>query len=238
MRDKPEPWLEGLIPTLNQRGFMSKTMDHYSAKFAAYAGTIDDEVLDIGCAYGVATRAALDNGARVMACDMDAGHIEILEAEMPAELRGRLRTSVGLLPDVDYPDETFGAVLASRVLHFLRGPEVAIALGKMQRWLVPGGRVFLVADSPYTGFWSSIAPDYEKRKAAGDEWPAMIDDISTLLESGTVPDDMLPYLNPMDPGMLVRECERAGLQVEEARWTGTAGSLEGRNHAGCIARKI
>ena len=238
MTDKPEPWLEGLIPTLNQRGFMSKTMDYYSARFAQYAGSVEQEVLDIGCAYGVATRAALENGARVMACDMESGHIEILEKEIPVELRGRLRTSVGLLPDIEFPDESFGAILASRVLHFLRGAEVRTAIAKMQRWLVPGGRLFLVVDSPYTGFWSSIAPGYEQRKAAGEEWPAMIDDISTLLESGQVPDDMLAYLNPMDPGILVRECERAGLQVEEARFTGTAGSLEGRNHAGCIARKV
>jgi SAM-dependent methyltransferase len=238
MTDKPEPWLEGLIPTLNRRGFMSETVDYYSARFAQYAGTIEAEVLDIGCAYGVATRAALENGARIMACDMDAGHIEILIKETPVELRGRLRTSVGLLPEVDFPDESYGAILAARVLHFLRGAEVRVALAKMQRWLVPGGRLFLVADSPYTGFWSSIAPDYERRKAAGEEWPAMIEDVSVLLGSDRVPDDMLAYLNPMDPGILVRECERVGLQVEEARFIGMAGSLEGRKHAGCIARKV
>lgn len=238
MPEKPEPWLEGLIPTLNQRGFMSETMDHYSARFAQFAGTLEQEVLDIGCAYGIATRAALDNGARVMACDMDARHIEILERETPADHRARLRTSIGLLPDVDFPDESFGAILAARVIHFLRGAEVRRAIARMHRWLAPGGRLFLVADSPYTGFWSAIAPDYERRKAAGEEWPAMIDDISKLLPSGRVPDGMLEYLNPMDPGILVRECERVGLQVEEARFTGSAGALEGRNHAGCIARKV
>jgi SAM-dependent methyltransferase len=92
-KEMPEPFMEGLIPTMNHRGFMSETTDSYSRKFANYAGSIDAESLDIGCAYGVATLAALDNGARVVACDMDAGHIEVLEGRVPPHRRSQLRTA-------------------------------------------------------------------------------------------------------------------------------------------------
>jgi SAM-dependent methyltransferase len=235
--ERPKPFIEGLVPTLNHRGFMSETLDLYSRHFVEYAGAIDAEVLDIGCAYGIATRAALDNGARVLACDMEAAHVEILERETPPELHDRLRTSVNVLPGADFPDESFGAILCSRVLHFLLGTEIRISLEKMYRWSKPGGHVFLIADTPYTGFWFKTAPEYEQRKAAGEEWPGYIDDISALLEKGSVPAGMLPYLNPLDPDILRRECERAGFAIKDAGFTGRDGSAEGRQHAGCIAVK-
>ena len=71
--EMPEPSFGEMIPTLNQRGFMSATIDEYSKKFVEYAATTSDEVLDIGCAYGVATLAALEKGARVLAVDIDPG---------------------------------------------------------------------------------------------------------------------------------------------------------------------
>lgn len=235
--ERPEPYIEGLVPTLNQRGFMAETLDVYSAHFVEFAGRIDAEVLDVGCAYGVATRAALENGARVLACDMEEGHLQILERETPRVLRERLHTAVGMLPDLDFPGQSFGAILCSRVLHFLLPDEIHTTLDKMYDWLKPGGRLYLVADTPYTGFWFSTAPEYERRKADGEEWPGYIDDISTLLGSGRVPDGMLAYLNPLDPDILQRECERSGFVVDEAAFVSRDGSPDGRQHAGCIARK-
>jgi SAM-dependent methyltransferase len=235
--ERPKPYLEGLVPTLNNRGFMSESLDYYSQCFAEFAGQIQREVLDVGCAYGIATRAALERGASVLACDMDQGHLQILERETPAEMRDRLRTKVGVLPDLDFPPQSFGAILCSRVFHFLLGAEIRTTLEKMYSWTAPGGKVFLIADTPFTGFWSSIAPDYERRKAAGDEWPAFIEDISTLLQSGQIPDGMLPYLNPLDPDILRRECVAAGFTVDEAGFTGRGSDSDLRQHAGCIATR-
>lgn len=237
MPERPEPFIEGLVPTLNHRGFMSESLNYFSERFAEYVGTVDTEGLDIGCAYGIATQAALKNNAHVLACDMDEGHLQILMQETADDMRDRLRTVVGVLPDVDFPDESFGAIHCSRVLHFLLSAEIRESLDKMYRWLITGGRLFLVADTPYTGFWFSTAPEYERRKAEGDEWPGFIEDVSALFESGKIPDGMLPYLNPLDPDILSRESERAGFVVETAAFIGRDGSQEGRHHAGIIARK-
>jgi len=235
MSQRPASVYGGMIPTKNRRGFMSGKLDYYSARFVDYAAECEGEVLDMGCAFGVATLAALERGARVLACDMEAEHLRILAEDAPDESRDRLRTAVGLLPDADFPKRSFEAVLCARVIHFLRPEEVPVVLVKMHGWIKPGGRLFLIADTPYTGFWSAIVPDYEARKAAGDEWPAFIDDISALLPSGQVPDGMLAYLNPMDPDMLARECLRAGFVVEESAFTGREGETAGRHHAGVIA---
>lgn len=235
---RPTPFIEGLIPTLNHRGFMSERLDPTSARFVDYAATIREPVLDMGCAYGVATLAALHRGACVQACDMEAGHLDILREETPPELREKLRTTVATLPDAEFPAGGFGAILCSRVVHFLLPDELRTTLGKMYAWLKPGGRLFLVADSPYTGFWFAGAADYERRKAAGEEWPGFIADIGAFLKDSQRPPGMLPYLNPLDPDTLARECTRAGFTVDEASFTGRdLGNAEGRNHAAVIARR-
>jgi len=235
--EKPTPWMEGMVPTLNQRGFMSETLDRFSMAFVEYAAICGHEALDIGCAYGVATREVLVRGGRVLACDMEPGHLEILEREMPEEYLDRLRVRQGLLPRVDFDEQAFGAILASRVVHFLDGDELRLAFAKLFRWLKPGGRAFVIADTPYTGFWASIADDYERRKASGEEWPAFIDDVAPLLNktADEMPEDMFRFLNPLDPDLLAREAERAGFTVEEAAFTGSGGNPDGNQHAGLIA---
>jgi hypothetical protein len=49
------------------------------------------------------------------------------------------------------------------------------------------------------------------------------------------PPGMLRYLNPLDPDILSRECERAGFTVEEADFTGRGGQPDGNQHAGVTA---
>jgi hypothetical protein len=49
-----------MVPTLNNTGWMIETPDRVSVAFAEYAGALDSEVLDIGCAYGVETLPAVE----------------------------------------------------------------------------------------------------------------------------------------------------------------------------------
>ena len=77
---------------------MTETLDDYSRAFTEYAGTIPDECLDIGCAYGVATLPALANGARVLASDLESKHLEILARRVPPADRPRFRSQQGKLP--------------------------------------------------------------------------------------------------------------------------------------------
>ena len=235
----PESSVPGLIPTLNNTGWMTETLDDVSTAFTAYAGTIDAESLDIGCAYGIATLRALENGARVCACDIDQRHLDILLKRVPEALKSRCRTVAGAMPGIDFAPGSFGAILASRVLHFLTGAEVEETVRKMAAWLEPGGRVFLVADSPYTGPWKAAAPDYERRKAEGDPWPGWLDDYTHYVpDSDNIAKSPAP-INPMDPDILRRVCQEAGLEVVEARWLSSSTKYAtGRDHAGVIARKV
>lgn len=234
---RPDTVYGGLVPTMNNRGFMSDSMDHYAKQFVEWSARCASPVLDIGCAYGIAARAALEVGATVVASDMEQTHLDVLESETPDQLKGKLTTCVGMLPGIQFPDGSFDGILCSRLLHFLLPDEIRDTLADMTKWLRPRGRVFLVADTPYTGFWFSTAEEYERKKAAGEAWPGFIEDISGLLKDGVVPAGMPPYLNPLDPEILARECELAGLRVIEASFSGRDADGQGRQHAGVTAER-
>ncbi len=236
----PGAELPGVVPTLNGRGFMLEALDDFSRDFAESAGRSASEVLDVGCAYGVATLAALEAGGRVCACDMEPRHLELLVARTPPAYRDRLRTRIGILPGVEFPAVSFSHILASRVIHFLDGAEIGIAIRAMADWLEPGGRLYLVVDSPYMPSWDRIVPAYEAAKRAGDPWPAFIPDFRQLLPAGRNMDSAPAFLNPLDPDLLSRECRRAGLEVERASFFGMhrlGASSNGREHAACVALK-
>jgi SAM-dependent methyltransferase len=230
----------GLIPTLNRKGFMSAHLDACSRAFVDHAATAGGEALDIGCAYGIATLAALAKGARVLACDMEPGHLDVLTQQTPPADRARLRTQVGLLPEVDFPDAGFTSILCSRALHFLFGADIEVSVAKFRRWLAPGGRLFLITDTPYAGYWKAHAPIYEQKKRDGDPWPGFIADTSIYLGATGRP---ASFLNPCDPDILARVCTNADLIVESAAFiarndgSGKPVDASSREHAAVVARK-
>jgi len=210
----PEPTLPGMIPTLNDTGFMTEELDEYSLAFVDYAGTCGAPVLDIGCAYGVATLPALAAGATVTACDMEPRHLEILARRVPPKARQRLTVEVGRLPSRDFARRSFDAVLAARVLHFLDGRDIETSVRKMASWLVPGGKAFLITDTVYSGIWAAHAPIYEERKAQGLLWPGEIHDAQRYLPERARARTRVRYMNFLDPDILRRVAEEAGLDVE------------------------
>lgn len=229
-----------MVPTLNRKGFMSSTLDPVSAAFtetAGHAGKSGNWCLDLGCAYGVASLAAIERGAQMIACDMELGHVSVLLERVPDAARDRVAVLAGLMPDVAFKPESFAAVLCARALHFLDGNGVTKAVSAMADWLKPGGRVYLIADTPYTGYWARGAADYERRKAAGDPWPGFIPDVTVYLPERARGDGGGHHLNPMDPDTLARVCEGAGLTVEHAAFSGRPDQDNDRTHAGVIAIK-
>jgi SAM-dependent methyltransferase len=236
----PATKLPGAIPTLNSRGFMLEALDDYAKEFVEIAASASDEVLDMGCAYGVATLAALERGAKVCACDMEPEHLRILTERARPEHKTSLRTVVGLLPDVQFEKSAFNAVLASRVIHFLTGDDIRITLRSMYDWLKPGGYLFLIVDTPYMPGWDSIVPSYEAKKAAGDLWPGFIPDFASVRKTSPGDPPAPEFLNTLDPDILARECVYAGFEVKRSSYFGLqrlGKDSNGREHAGCMAVK-
>jgi SAM-dependent methyltransferase len=242
--EMPDYFLPDVVPTLNGRGYMFEALDPISKAFIDFAANQEAQALDIGCAYGVATLGALNEGARVVACDMEERHLEILASRCPEQFQGNLTTIVGKLPDVPFEPQIFGAILASRILHFLKGEEIEQAVKAMSEWLEPGGKLFLVCDTPYMPPWNAQVELYKEKKKNGDPWPGLVSDFSRYFDRKidgersveTYPD----FLNALDPDILTRVCEQAGLVVERAEFFGLqreGAEPNGYEHAACIAAK-
>jgi acyl transferase domain-containing protein len=250
--------LKGMIPTLNGTGAMTTVLPACSQMFVEFAATSGGEVMDMGCAYGVATVAALEQGARVLAVDIETQHLTILANSVAPHLRARLSTQAGALPDMDFAPGRFQAIHAGRVLHFLPPQAFRQSIRKMAQWLAPGGRLFLICDTPYFPHWAARVDEYERLNALGEEWPGYIADIagyfrsraqasaSNAIDSGSHASDALsgaPLINLVDPEILARECQLAGLRVEEAGYEGLAIDYDGEaatggvEHASVIAIK-
>jgi SAM-dependent methyltransferase len=230
----PRPLRDGRIRTLNNRGFTTSAPDPLSQEFIAFAAQSAAEVLDLGCAFGVATIPALEAGARVCACDMDFRHLTALETRVSPAIRNNLSLQCGKAPEIDFAEQRFGAILSSRVFHFLDGAAVDITLAKMFRWLLPGGKLFLVADTPYAGVLRQCVSAYLQRKERGDRWPGFIADYAPYMPRGSRRVDP-SFINLMDPDILSDCCRRAGFQIEEAGFMPRIAKLddadpEGRDH--------
>ena len=124
------------------------------------------------------------------------------------------------------------------MLHFLDGPQIETTVAKMHEWLQPGGRLYIVADTPYTGPWYIHADAYEQKKAAGDPWPGFCDDYAGLLPPGTDPEGHPDFINPLDPDILTRVCSAAGFNVIKAEiLSASTPGARGNEHAGIVAEK-
>lgn len=238
----PKQWIKGLVPTMNDKGFMFEVLDEYADEFIQVASASDAESLDIGCAYGVASIAALKAGAHIVACDMDQRHLDVLRSRVPADLMQNLTLQTGTLPDIDLPENHFAALLCSRVLHFLPGDEIEQSVANMFRWLQPGGRLFLVADTPF-GIWRKFIPTWEQNQANGERWPGyMVKPINYLPYTPSSDDIGPPIMNLLDPELLRRTCEQAGFVVDKATFVdrsdfGDQGRMDGRENCGLSATK-
>jgi len=238
----PKQWIKGLVPTLNDKGFMFEVLDEYADEFIRQSAASGDEALDIGCAYGVATIAALEAGARITACDMEERHLEVLRSRVSEAMQDRLTLRTGMLPDIDLPENHFGTLLCSRVLHFLPGDEIDQSVRNMYRWLKPGGQLFLVADTPF-GIWRNFIPTWEQNQANGERWPGHMEKPINYLPYKPSSDDIgPPLMNLLDPELLSRTCEEAGFQVQRASFIdrsdfGDKGRMDGRENSGVSAIK-
>lgn len=231
----------GFIKTLNNMGFMTSTLDRYSHAFIGFAPYGPGPALEIGAAYGIATLEALKNGARVIANDIDERHLEILRDRAPMDQKKQLELLPGAFPkDLDLKPGSIGSVLVCRVLHFFDGPAIESAARILFRWLASGGKVFIVAETPYLKNFRTFIPIYEARKAAKNPWPGFVDDVMAIApERGA---SLPPTIHFLDPEVLTRVFTEAGFVVEKAETIARPDfpedlQFDGRESVGMIARK-
>lgn len=224
------------IPTRNKTGWASNQLNEVSELFVAHCRNVPLPVLDIGAAFGLASLAAIEAGATVIANDLDPAHLaEIVKTNKLTLLPGRFPE------DLYFPEASLSAVHASNVLHFLSGPQLEQGLAAIARWLAPGGKLFVQASTPWQKPFRAFVPVFERRRDAREDWPGWIEntrDFSTHRKLNQIP----ASLHLLDDLTLRRIAEAAGLAVQDAwlyRRRDLPGSLflDGRECAGLIAQK-
>jgi SAM-dependent methyltransferase len=234
--------LQGNVRTLNQLGWSSLLPDEYASAFSDFSATCAEPVLDIGAGFGSATLAALAAGASVIANDLESRHLDSIAASAPEHLTsGRLTVLRGRFPELDLPDLSLGAANASRVLHFLTGAEIEEGVIRLHRWLVRGGKVFALAQTPWCANTTKCTELYESRLGI-ERWPGEIYGLHEKIDPQWIalyPD----FLHMLDQDVLRRAFETAGFKVEKLevfrrRDLPPEMYLDGRENIGIIARKL
>lgn len=165
-----------LVPTVNQMGWMATSVgDPYTREFIEYAKTAAQPVMEIGAAYGVAATPILRNGGRIIVNDLEPYHLQVLQEQTPDELRGQLHTLPGsCIDEISLAEASVSAILCARVFHFFDSATIAACLARFHRWLEPGGKLFIVADSVFHGMNQPIYSEFLARKAAGHPTPGWV----------------------------------------------------------------
>jgi SAM-dependent methyltransferase len=238
----PECQTDGMIPTLNKNGFMTVGLDPISLEFIEFSAKCRSPVLDVGAAYGVASISALERGATVIANDVDEGHLSILRERTQTQYWEHLYLNNARFPDeVDFPEQSLGAVLMRRVSHFLTADEMERALDKIKSWLVPGGRLYIVTMSPFHYNLPGFSLEYERRWEAGDCWPGIIHNMHDYAPH--IADYTTNFLHVMDEKVLTKALEKRSLKaIKVVSFDYAAGGVslnaEGQGYCGAIAEKV
>lgn len=232
--------VSGFESTLNNMGFASSIIDPYCQKFVDFAAGAPGPVLEVGAAFGLTSMAAVKTGARVIANDIDSRHLQIISERVPDKYRSNLKTLYGAAPDLHLSENMLGAILISRVIHFFDAFRIQRMLQNAYNWLSPGGKLFIVAETPFQKTMEAFIPVYEKRMAEGRQWPGLIHDINAFANNGNgrIP-NMVHFL---DSAVLSRESALSGFIVEEAELFSRPDfpqeyRLDGRESVGLIALK-
>ncbi|MBT4880078.1 MAG: class I SAM-dependent methyltransferase [Alphaproteobacteria bacterium] len=230
-----------LRPTLNSMGYMYAKNNAYTDAYYKYIVSNGGPTLDIGVAFGYTTFKALACGVKVHANDICPQHLDIVKKECPDSYKKNLELVPGKFPTaVDFDENTFQSVLASRILHFLTGDELVEGLAKIFQWLKPGGKLFIIAESPYKKLFAPFIPTYKKRVLQNMSWPGEITNLSKYA-TGRM-DHLQEFIHLLDDKTLGRELRNAGFKVEKISMFSkkslpSDAQLDGRESVGAIAVK-
>ncbi|CAA0119968.1 Uncharacterised protein [BD1-7 clade bacterium] len=212
---KENDWVK---PTVDNRGLMFKKMIRNSQAFVDSTGKFDKPVLDLGCAYGVATIPTLEKGQAVIACDLEQRHLDQLIDAVPKTYHPLLMTVCASFPDgIELPDESISAALSSYVFHFLKGPELQIGLQKIYRWLQPGGKLYINVGTPFIKNFDTLDA-FHQRKEKGERWPGELyeEDIPEHFQAKFSEESRCQFMHLFTVETMTRELEGAGFEVESS----------------------
>jgi SAM-dependent methyltransferase len=183
---------DGRTQSLNKKGADTAVLDRLSAEFAQIK---HGNLLEIGSGYGEILLTLLTNNKNFSGTyvlnDLDERHLyiaakklekSIQEGTITKKLEKRVSFMRGDIVNTSLPPETYDAILIARVLHFLNPTEIRKVLKSLYKACKPGGKVYVVAITPYVKRYQSFIAEYEARLKNDEDFPGHVN-------------SLLPYVN-------------------------------------------
>jgi SAM-dependent methyltransferase len=181
------PFSESVWPGVRNDLFVA-----HESIYAFAAGYVhDSDVLDAGCGTGYGTHMLASAGARsAIGVDLDARSVAYARRHYRLP---KLSYRVADLEHLDFPDATFGFVVASNALEHLHDP--ALFLRSLRRVLRPNGKALIAVPPIYTSHDAKTHAGihYHRSNLTVQQWTSVIGDagfdVSAFFhESRTQPD--------------------------------------------------
>jgi SAM-dependent methyltransferase len=214
----PSPEEDGRIQTLNEKGAESPFFDQATREFMGFAA--GKKVLEVGGAYGRVMREVLKNHPDTVyhLNDLDPRHLWIaarmaVSAGLAHKALENARFRQGNIATLK-PTDLYDGILVARVLHFFSPSQMKAAPVNLFAMLKPGGRIYVVAITPYVKRYKAFIPEYERRVARGHPYPGYVTSLKTWLdEKSTTPQQARSISK--EPFMFL-DSDRLGLFFKEA----------------------
>lgn len=231
--------IRGETPTINQYGYMKGELDEFSKEFIKYASNTNDIVLELGSAYGFIINEVLQKNKTIIANDISAEHLEILLHNVNKDFFKNLFLYPGAFPDeVEFEDESIGAILSSRMLHFLTGTKLERGLKKINKWLKREGKFFFVSLSPkhYT-LKKDFYPIYKQKLANGEKWPGIVNQMKCYAKDHA--DYLGNFMHVFDIDQLQKLLPEYGFSIDKIKlFDYQNNDSNGEGHIGFVATKL
>lgn len=190
-------------PTLNGTGYVFFTISPVAESFLKNSCESGKRVLDIGAGFNDIPLIALKNEvAEYVATDISPEHLAILKERAQQSIPERYHNHLTLIPGkspqiLNEIDGKFDAILADKVIHFFAPEEILDFMKWARNKLNRGGKLYITVAAPYSKRFSTLLPEYEKRKTENIQFPGYFRDVMDRLEeSGFAKTNYPEYVVP------------------------------------------
>lgn len=251
----PVPESDGRFQTMNKRGAAIAFDNNYTRAFAKFSKSAKGmKVLHVDATYGHQTLRAVDAKQSVfIVTDSSLDHLSILAARA-RNLLDKEEFSVLKLFYGDFPEHykifdnnSFDAVLLNRTIHFNSPAEVELTMKEVYRILKPGGKLYVVAITPYVRRFESFITVYKQRMILAHRYPGYVKNLKVFANPEVTSPEQMDSLHSggfmfFDARILYRlltenhffvmECQEFPIGIKSDVW-----ALDGREMVGAIAKK-
>ncbi len=250
----PKPQFDGRYQTLNKKGAALPVTNIITDEFIAYASQDNKHILHVDAQFGhIALDVLKSNVAEYVATDSDKRHLAVIAKRanklIPTKNLKALKLFHGSFPNSfkEFADNSFDVILLDRVLHFYTPDQVTKAIKETLRILKPGGKVFIVAITPYVRRFESFIPQYKQRLLLKHRYPGHVKNLKYFANPEVTTPEQLNQMHDksfmfFDAQFMHFFLSKTGFVVDKAfefalGFKSITWALDGRELVGAVARK-